>query len=180
MNRSLRWEEDSYYDEYAKEWESEPRYTPEEANYFANKHHRYRLFTFSNFLTGTQVIEGFRPNLTDILSDASVGSVLLLIGGKCGKYQDVRREVARLAHEAGFSRTMENMHVLSLDAAMAGVVYDEQVRFYRRLERLAGELPVDNRTARKYKAYFNRGEPGSWGTSSMHAYRKCSQKQRMS
>ena len=28
MNRSLRWAEDSYYDEYTKEWESELRYTP--------------------------------------------------------------------------------------------------------------------------------------------------------
>ena len=111
MNQSVRWEEDSCYDEYTEQWESERRYTPEAANRIANNHHRYRLFTFSNFLTGTSVIEDYRPNLTDILDDAHAGSVLLLIGGRFGKYQDVRREIADIAHEAGFLGTMEDLHV---------------------------------------------------------------------
>ena len=118
------------------------------------------------------MIEDYRPNLTDILDDAHAGSVLLLIGGRFGKYQDVRREIADIAHEAGFLGTMEDLHVSSSTAAMDGVVYAEQVRFYRRLVHLAGDLPADNRTARKYKGYFERGEPSSWGTSSIHAYRK--------
>lgn len=172
MNRSLRWAEDSYYDEYTEEWESELRYTPEKANYIANNHHRYRLFTFSNFLTETSVIEDFRPNLTDILNDAGAGSVLLLIGGRGAKYLAVQREVADLAHDAGFSRTMEDIHVSSSEAAMDGVVFDEQVRFYRRLERLVGDLPGDRPIAGKNKKYFERGEAGSWGTSTIHAYRK--------
>ena len=172
MNHSLRWAEDAYYDEYTEQWESELCYTPEEANHIANNHHRYHVFTFSNFLTKSSVIEDFRPNLTDILNDARAGSVLLLIGGRFGKYQDVRWEIAGLAHEAGFLRSMEDLHVSSSDAAMDGVVYAEQIRFYRRLERLAGDLPVDNRTTRKFKGYFESGEPGSWGTSSIQAYRK--------
>ncbi|MDE0378630.1 MAG: hypothetical protein OXI20_05255 [Rhodospirillales bacterium] len=172
MNHSLRWAEDSYYDGHRKQWDWEPRYTPEEANHIANRHHRYRLFTFSNILTKTSKIEEFRPNLIDILNDAHAGSVLLLIGGRFGKYQDVRIEVADLAHEAGFLRTLENLQVSSSDAEMDGVVYAEQVRFYRKLERLGGDLPVDNPAARKCKGYFERGESGSWGTSSIHAYRK--------
>lgn len=56
---------------------------------------------------------------------------------------------------------MEGVYVLFLEAAMDGVVYDEQVRFFRRFECLAEELPVDNCIANKYKACFERGEPGS-------------------
>ena len=172
MNHSLQWTEERYYDESTERWEWEAYYTPEEANNIGNTHHRYRLFIFSNFLTETSVIKTFRPNLTDILNDAHAGSVLLLIGGRCGKYQEVRREVAGLAKRAGFSRTMEDMHVSSSDATMDRDVYAEQVRFYRQLKRLAGDLPVDHPTARKYKRYFERGEAGSWGTSAIHAYRK--------
>ena len=172
MNHSLRWAEDSYYDEYTERWESGPRYTPEEANRIANNHHRYRLFTLSYFLTQTSMIEDFRPNLTDILNDARPGSVLLLIGGSTKKYQDVRFQVAGLAREAGFLRTLNDLSVSSSDNAMRGIVYAEQVRFYQQLVRLAGDLPADNPTARKFKRYFERGVPSSWGTSSIHAYRK--------
>ena len=57
--------------------------------------------------------------------------------------------------------SVEGVYVLFLEAAMDGVVYDEQVRFFRRFECLAEELPVDNCIANKYKACFERGEPGS-------------------
>ena len=171
-NRSLMWAEASYYDEYSEQWESELLYTPEEANHIANNHFRYRLFTFSNFLTQISMIEDFRPNLTDILNDARAGSVLLIIGGKSDQYQSIHCKVADLAHEAGFSGTLENHLLLSSLAVIDGAVYDEQVRFYRRLKRLAGGLPVDNSIASKLKRYFERGEANSWGTSSIHAYRK--------
>ena len=171
MNRCLRWAEDSYYDEYTKQWESELCYTPEEANHIANNHHRYRLFTFSNFLTETSVIEAFRPNLIEILNDAHAGSVLLLIGGKCGEYRDVQDEVAGIADKAGFSRTIVDLRTSSLDVTMDSVVYAEQLRFYRRLKRIADDLPDDHPTAKRLKRYFETGQ-SSYPTSSVHAYRK--------
>ena len=172
MNHLLRWAEEPYYDDSREQWESELRYTPEEANYIANNHHRYRLFSFSNFLTKTSIIEYFERNLTDILNDAHAGSVLLLIGGKYGEYRDVRKKVAELAHGAGFSRPREDLRVASSDVAMDDVVYTEQVRLYRWLRRIAGDLPDDDPTAKKYKSYFEGGKASSWGTSAIHAYRK--------
>ena len=171
LNHSLRWEEDAYYDEEREQWESDLRHTPEEANEIANNHQRYRLFTFSNFLTKTSIIDYFETNLTDILNDARAGSVVVLIGGKRGEYERVREEVADLAHKAEFSRTMQHLRVSSQDAAMHDVVYAEQVRFYRRLERIAGDLP-DMGNVNWIKKYFERGKAGSWGTSAIHAYRK--------
>ena len=171
LNHSLRWAEESYYDEYTEEWESELRYTPEEANFIANNQHRYRLFTFSNFLTETSIIEDFRKNLTDILNDARAGSVLLLIGGKCGKYRDVQKEVTNLAQKAEFLRTMEHARVSS-DVAMEDAVFAEQVRFYQRLKHIAGDLPENDPTAKCLKEDFEREKVSSWGTSSIHAYRK--------
>ena len=51
----LRWQllnaEDTYFDPETDSWISESRYTPEDANYVAQSMHRYRLISFSNFLT---------------------------------------------------------------------------------------------------------------------------------
>ena len=171
LNRSLLWEEDSYYDADSERWEWEPRYTPEEASEIANRHRRYRLFTFSNFLTKSSSIKRFQQNLTDTLNDAHAGSVVLLIGGKEGVYREVQEKGARLARKAGFTRTMEGLRVSSENVAMDHAVYTVHVQFYRRLTRIAGELP-DLCTVNWIKKYFERGKAGSWGTSAIHAYRK--------
>lgn len=171
LNESLRREEDTYYDEERNQWVSEPVYTRDEANEIANKQHRYRLFTFSNFLTDTTIVDDLKLNLTDILNDAHAGSVLLIIGGKEGKYLEIQEKVADLAGKAGFSRPRQQPRVSSQDAAMHDVVYAEQVRFYRRLKRIAGDLP-DLDDVKWLKKYFERGKADSWGTSAVHAYRK--------
>ena len=171
LNHSLRGQEDEYYDEEREQWDSDLRYTPEEANEIANNQHRYRLFTFSNFLTNTTIVDKFDANLTDILNDAGAGSVLVLIGGKEGEYERVRQKVADLAHKAGFSRTIENLRVSSQDAAMHDAEYAEQLRFYRRLKCIAGDLH-DLEEVNWIKKYFEKDKAGSWGTSAIHAYRK--------
>ena len=48
---ALRREEDEYFDDLAGRWDSSPVYLPDEANDMAQSLHRYRLVTFSNFLT---------------------------------------------------------------------------------------------------------------------------------
>ena len=62
LNDLLRQEDDTYYDEKREQWGSESVYTLEEANEIANKQHRYRLFTFSNFLTD-KTVEGVAGDL---------------------------------------------------------------------------------------------------------------------
>ena len=54
---------------------------------------------------------------------------------------------------------------------MHDVVYAEQVRVYRRLKRIVGDLP-DLGKMNRIKRYLERGKTGLWGTSAIHAYRK--------
>ena len=60
--QALRNSEDEYFDDVAGHWTSTPRYLPEEANYVAQSQHRYRLITFSNFLTTVETVKCFEPN----------------------------------------------------------------------------------------------------------------------
>ena len=180
----LRNEHEDYYDESLDEWHSEQLYTPEEANYIANKHHRYRLFTLSNFLTELSKVECHRQNLTDILTDAQPGSVLLVIGGD---YPDVYEEVAALAKVTGFSRHAEDLRVSISDVGMNDIIYREGLRFYRQLKNIAQDLPDKNiakdlpckefakllKLAKKVAANFEKGENySSSSCSDIRAYRK--------
>ena len=81
---ALRSEEDEYFDDVAGRWDSERVYLPDEANDMAQSLHRYRLVTFSNFLTTLGAVKSFEDNLVDVLHDAAPGSVLLVLGGKSG------------------------------------------------------------------------------------------------
>ena len=82
FENSLCDEYEEYYDEEREEWHADPIYTPEQANREANAYRRYRLFTFSNFLTTLDTVSSFQANIEDILSDAQAGSVLLIIGAQ--------------------------------------------------------------------------------------------------
>ena len=172
LNRSLRNAEEPFYDEYMEEWDWEHRYTPEEASDIANREQRYRLFTFSNFLTKPCMVEKYETNLRDMLTDAHPGSVLLLIGGKCGSYSEVYRMVAEFAQDSGFSPKVQYQPVSSSDDEMQNCVHAEKKCFYRRLECIAGELPDDDCIARKVKRDLEGEMAPDQGTSFIHAYRK--------
>ena len=98
---ALRNEYFEYYNDERDEWDAESVYTAEEAHGKANSYQRYRLFTFSNFLTKPKTISTFQVNVEDILGDARPGSVLLIIGGKGGDYPAIYERMARLAEAAG-------------------------------------------------------------------------------
>ena len=171
LNKRLRDAYDDYYDEHQEEWVSEPSYTPEEANRTANVLHRYRFFTFSNYLTTKSTVDASRQNLIDILSDTQPGSVLLLIGAKGGHYSDIYRDMAGLARDAGFSREAEPGLVSCSDAEMGEMIHEEGARFYRRLRAIAGDLPDGDPIARKVKREFEEDYVSS-PRSAVHAYRK--------
>ena len=102
LEASLRNQYEEYYDEQREEWHTDLLYTPEEANREANAYHRYRLFTFSNFLTTLDTLSTFQENIEDILADAHAGSVLLMIGAKGGRYPAIQNQVAKLADACRF------------------------------------------------------------------------------
>ncbi len=164
MNKRLR----NAYDE----WDAEPRYTPEEANYIANAHHRYRLFTFSNFLTTPSSVDCFRANLVDIFTDAHPGSVLLIIGGTSHDYPGIFSEVAALARDAGFSRKVERLPVSSSAAEVEEEAYTEGALFYRRLKCVVGDFPDDDPIAKTVAAHFEGHGRRRAPTSDVYAYRK--------
>lgn len=171
-NERLRDAYEEYYDEDSAEWFSELSYTPEEANRAANSLHRYRLFSFSNFLTETDAVACFRQNLVDILSDARPGSVLLLVGGKGGDYPQIYREVAGLARETGFSREAESGTVACSDAGMDGLVHAEQAWFYRRLREIGGDLAVESDITKNLVREFEGVKASRFSASAVRAWRK--------
>ena len=144
IEHNLRNQYEEYYDEHREEWQSEPTHTPEEANREANSHHRYRLFTFSNFLTSPKRVSAFQKNLNDILADARPGSVLLMIGATGGHYPDIQKQMARLADAGGFRRRNDPKRVATAKARLDGRLREEVRCFYRLLKELAGNCQPTN------------------------------------
>ena len=172
LNKMLRSAYDDYYDPDAGQWESERLHTPEEANYAANTLRRYRLFTFSNFLTTPLTVNCFRENLTDILVDANPGSVLLTIGGTGHQYGEIDQQVATLAKGSGFSRSAGRFLVSSSRIGMDRLVQEEGARFYWKLKALDPCLSADNPYAKNVEADFEGRARSHSPTSAVRAYRK--------
>lgn len=167
----LRHQYDQYFDQQREEWHAEPRHTPDEANREANTHHRYRLFTFSNFLTTPHTLWRFKANLEDILADAHAGSVLLTIGGKGGCYPEIQERMAELADAAGFRRLNHAVDVSA--AAQLNHRLDDEIRwFYDHLKRLTGNLPVGGSGAARLRKEFEDDRSITFSSSTVHAFRK--------
>ena len=172
LEYSLRNQYDEYYDEERQEWHADPVYTLQEANQEANAYHRYRLFTFSNFLTTLDTVSMFQENIEDILTDAHAGSVLLMIGAKGGSYPAIQERIARLAYAGGFRRGNVAGAVKSADVQLHCRL-DEEVRwFYRHLKQCAGNLPVSASHVAELRKELEGERPISFKSSVVHAFRK--------
>ena len=112
IENNLRSQHDEYFNEHRGEWDADPVYTSEEANREANSRHRYRLFTFSNFLLTTlDMVSTFQGKIEEVLVDAHAGSVLLMIGARGGDYPAIWKQIASLAESGGFRRQIEETEV---------------------------------------------------------------------
>lgn len=171
LERRLRNQYDGYYDELG-EWSDEPTHTAEEANREANAHRRYKLFTFSNFLTTLDTVSTFQRNLEDLLTDAQPGSVLLMIGGKGNDYAEIRKRMARLAEAGGFRRGNPSVKVGVGDARVDGRLAEEARWFHGRLKGLAGDLPAYDAVTRDLLDELEGRKRMSFGASAVHAFRK--------
>ena len=172
LEASLRNRYEEYYDAQREEWHTAPLYTPEEANREANADHRYRLFTFSNFLTTLDTLWTFQENIEDILADAHAGSVLLMIGAKRGCYPAIQEQLAKLAAASGFRRCNDVVAVASADAQINHRL-DEEVRwFYHRLKHFSGRVGPKDPVALKLQIELDRNEPITFKSSTVRAFRK--------
>lgn len=168
LKRQLLWEEYEYFNESRNEWDSEPRYSTAEVNNITQSLHRYRLIIFSNFLTTIGATRSFERNMTDVLSDAQPGSVILVLGGKGGDYPTIYDYVDTLATNSDFQLVVAEQPVSSADTPVADAVFTEGATFYNYLQRLA---PDDSENTKRVRQHFDRNrEPAP--TSHVRAYRK--------
>ncbi len=172
LENDLRSQYDEYFNEDRGEWDADPVYTAEEANREANPHHRYRLFTFSNFLTTLDMVSKFQDTIEEILADAHAGSVLLMIGATGGCYPTIRERVAKLAEVGRF----RHHHGISAQAG-ADETFEQRLReeirsFYHRLKRLAVDLPANGPVGAKLQSELENHRPMTFNSSTVLAFRK--------
>ena len=167
--RSLPMAQYDYFDDVRGEWHSEQEYLPDEVHVMAGALHRYRLITFSNFLTSVKTVRRFETNLIDVLHDAAPGSVLLVLGGKQEPYPEVYSYVDRLAGPAGFEQKISGATVSCSERTVADRVHKEQRAFYQHLQGLSKN--GDDAT-RELRAEFERPESPNFPSSEIRAYRK--------
>ena len=172
LENNLRNQYDEYFNEDRGESDADPVYTVEEANRKANSHHRYRLFTFSNFLTTLDMVSTFQDNIEEILADAGAGSVLLMIGATGGCYPTIRQRIAKLAEVGGFRRHHDTFAVASAHAKLDQRVGEEVCSFYYRLRQLAVELPANGDEGAKLRRELEDHRPMTFKPSTVLAFRK--------
>ena len=170
LETRLRHQFDEYYD--GDDCYHEPIYTADEANREANSHHRYRLFTFSNFLTTLKKVSATQDNLEEILFDARPGSVMLMIGGKGSSYTEIQKRMVGLAKATGFRRGRSVDEVSGKQAQMEDRLAEEACWLYRRLKNLAGPLPAYDEVTQRLLDELEGRKPMRFGTSAVHAFRK--------
>lgn len=144
--------------------------SPNVANSIAQSLHRYRLFTFSNFLTNCDMILRNRKYLLRTLSDAGRGSVLVVLGAKEGEYPQVYEYLDRIAKRSGFRLRIEGYEVSSSASSVADRVYEEGKRVYDYLEALCANENRDEIT-RRVRRHFEESRE-SYPSSKVWAYRK--------
>ena len=167
--QALRNADETYFDEGADQWTSDLLYLPEEANYIAQSQHRYRLITFSNFLTTVGTVKNFEPNLVDVLRHAAPGTVLLVLGGKGDPYPKVYQYTDRLAKPAGFELEIRGTAVSCAGSEVADRVYEEGRLFYEFLQGLSQNK--DDATKRVREEFEGQASV-HYSSSEVRAYRK--------
>lgn len=168
--RSLRWQEECYYDEKAGVWDSELLRTVEEAHQIAESTHRYRLFVFSNFLTEVGTVAKFEQQIRNLLIDAKPGAVVLVLGGSGGHYPEIYSYVDRLTSAGGFQLVLDGVKVSSAETPLAELVYSEGRRFYDHLQGLAPNS--DSRLRSLHQKFGSAGHPKKTSSTSVRVYRK--------
>ena len=166
---ALRDAEEDYLDESSGEWMSDRVHSVEEAHAIAQSLHRYRLFSFANFLTEPGMVDDFAENLAEALGDASPGSAMLVIGGKRGTYPETYKRLGALAEAGGFRKMRLDVEVASTRSEVAGRVYQAGRRLYDHLQRLARN---DEPSLHRVRLHFEGQGSGSVSSSKVQAYRK--------
>ena len=170
LERQLRDSYDEWHD--GEEWHAEPTHTAEEANLEASAHRRYRLFTFSNFLTTVDVLDKFSDAILNILRDARPGSVVLVLGGRGGNCPEIRRRVDGLARAGGFRRSVSREEVASGSAGLEKRLAEEWRWLYTRLRDIAGDLPAEDRRRKSLRDELEGRKQIKFSASAVNAFRK--------
>ena len=146
-------------------------HSPGEAHQIAQSLHRYRLITFSNFLTTENTVNKFKPNLVDIFRDAHPGTVILVLGAKGKHYPTIYKEVDHIAKQAGFQLKIAGKRISAQDSAIADRIFKEGLQFYKHLQCLAPNKNPEKKVTQKVCEEFENGKL-CFSSSQLRAYRK--------
>jgi hypothetical protein len=130
------------YDE--REGTRVPFRPPAEANEEAMAVHRYRLVVISNFLTLAAAVDTFRQELVNLFVDLNPGSLVVVMGGYRGEYQEIYRQLQALATSSGLDPVAEAATVLGEGGAWRQVprIKASYRAIYRHLVAVCGKRPV--------------------------------------
>lgn len=142
-----------YYDPSGDEYYTE--YSPDEANYIAQRHARYRLVMFSNFLTLGDTVHQFEASLRALFLDLRYGSVVIVLGARGTQYEAIYKELETLAQDCGLK------HLADISQEMGSQSYSEAAPVIKRsqhnvfchLERVAGVARILRH--KSYPDYWN-------------------------
>ncbi|MXX93747.1 MAG: hypothetical protein F4Y63_09935 [Chloroflexi bacterium] len=163
----LRWAYATDWDEYRGEETTELLHTAQEANQEAQSRHRYRLFVFSNFFTSLKSVKAMGDKLSELLTDANPGSVLLVMGAETGCYVAIYEQLQRIAEAAGFRIVVPDARASSAISSVDDIVSAESLKIYEHAQRLA---PNDDERIVNFGDSFAQGEV--FRANAIRAFRK--------
>ncbi len=132
--RNYRYE--TYWDpqiEAYEEW-----YDPGLASEESSRLFRYRLVVFSNFLTLGDTVSQFEEELHALFSDLRAGSIVVVLGGTGGQYQEVYGKLTTIATDAHLIQDRWDTNKLGkADERTATRIKAAQHEVYKHLTKLA-------------------------------------------
>ncbi len=134
----------SYFHPYEVQWDPETREYVEVDNPSsldeANSMFRYRIVVMSNFLTVDSSVDGYRQELERLFRDLRPGAIAIVLGATGDAYQQIYRQLAQLAHNAGLT-SARGWHTDSLgrkSEAASRRIKLSQYRVFAHLASIAG------------------------------------------
>jgi len=130
---------EEYYD--YETGDSYSEYLPEEANWIAQRHARFRLVIFSNFFTLEDSVQAFEQPLRSLLLDLRPGSGVIVIGARGSHYPKIYSDLISIAEDAGLVCLDSVPGVLGRNEyeVAARVIKKAQHQVYVHLESIVGK-----------------------------------------
>jgi hypothetical protein len=121
-------------------------YLPDELNDIVQSHERYKFVIFSNFLTLSEKVEEFTPQLDRLFSDFRFGSIAVILGGTGRNYTEIYGKLNNLAENANMKILTEIPSEIgtNLDKSSETIIKRSLINIYRHFEKILGIDNIEN------------------------------------